>query len=211
VVRANIRGVFPTYKTLKDGTRRTYWYHRATGSRLHGEPGSSEFTADLAAAEKPMRDRLAGTFNNLVRLFTLSVEFDERLQPSTKMEYRRMLTKAEAEFGDMPTAALDDPRVRRDFMDWHEKVARTSGQREADNRLSAISAMLTWAVERGHISVNNLRGFRLCPTGRRQAGSPWLAWLGRRRRYTLRHVPPLADRGSPRRAGAHPHAGIPEG
>jgi hypothetical protein len=38
VVRANIRGVFPTYKTLKDGTRRTYWYHRATGSRLHGEP-----------------------------------------------------------------------------------------------------------------------------------------------------------------------------
>src|SRR5580704_3648928 len=34
---------------------------------------------------------------------------------------------------------------------------------------------------------------------------------GRRGRYTLRHVPPLADRGSPRRAGAHPHAGIPEG
>jgi integrase len=160
VVRANIRGVFPTYKTPKDGTRRTYWYHRATGSRLHGEPGSSEFIADLAAAEKLMRNRLAGTFNNLVRLFTLSVEFDERLQPSTKVEYRRMLTKAEAEFGDMPTAALDDPRVRRDFMDWREKVARTSGEREADNRLSAISAMLTWAVERGHISVNNLRGFR---------------------------------------------------
>jgi hypothetical protein len=42
--------------------------------------------------------------------------------------------------------------------------------------------------------------------GRRQAGSPRLAWLGRRRRYTLRHVPPLADRGcassrrNPRRA-----------
>ena len=35
-------------------------------------------------------------------------------------------------------------------MDWREKVARTSGEREADNRLSAISAMLTWAVERGH-------------------------------------------------------------
>jgi len=71
-----------------------------------------------------------------------------------------MLTKAEAEFGDMPIAALDDPLVRRDFMDWREKVARASGEREADNRLSAISAMLTWAIERGHITANHLRGFK---------------------------------------------------
>ena len=70
MVRVNIKGVFPTYKTLKDGTRRTYWFHRATGKRLHGEPGSPEFIADLAAAEKLIRDRLAGTFNNLIRLFT---------------------------------------------------------------------------------------------------------------------------------------------
>ena len=71
-----------------------------------------------------------------------------------------MLTKAEAEFGDMPMAALDDPRVRRDFMDWRESVARASGEREADNRLSAVSAMLTWAVERGQITANHLRGFK---------------------------------------------------
>lgn len=61
MVRANIKGVFPTYKTLKDGSRRTYWYHRATRKPLHGEPGSPEFIADLAAAEKHMRDRLAGS------------------------------------------------------------------------------------------------------------------------------------------------------
>jgi integrase len=60
----------------------------------------------------------------------------------------------------MPIAALDDPLVRREFTDWREKVARASGEREADNRLSAISAMLTWAVERGHIGANHLRGFR---------------------------------------------------
>ena len=49
--------------------------------------------ADLAAAEKLLPDRLAGTFNTLVRLFTLSTEFDTALAPSTKTEYRRMLTK----------------------------------------------------------------------------------------------------------------------
>jgi hypothetical protein len=57
VVRARLEGVFPTYKTLADGTRRTYWYHRATGKRLHGEPGSAEFIAAYAAAEKTIRDR----------------------------------------------------------------------------------------------------------------------------------------------------------
>jgi integrase len=162
MVRANIRGVFPTYKILKDGTRKCYWYHRATGRRLHGEPGSPDFLADFAAAELSIRDRLAhgGTFNGLIREYTLSQEFQRNLAPSTQMEYRRMLTKAETTFGDMPVKALEDWRVKKDFLDWREKVARDSGPREADYRLSAISAMLTWAVERGRLSTNHLRGFK---------------------------------------------------
>jgi integrase len=160
VVRANIQGVFPTYKTLKDGSRKTYWYHRATGRRLHGQPGSPEFIADLAACDKLVRDRHAGTVNSLIRSFTLSVEFEEKLAASTRAEYKRMLTKAEVEFGNMPIAALEDPRVKRDFLNWREKLARASGRREADNRLSAISAMLTWAVDRGLITANHLKGFK---------------------------------------------------
>ncbi|MET4788282.1 site-specific recombinase XerC [Bradyrhizobium japonicum] len=160
MVRANLEGVFPTYKTLKDGTRRRYWYHRATLKRLHGEPGSAEFIADYAAAEKLIRDRHAGTFNALVRSYTTSIEFEQKLASSTRAEYKRMLTKAEGEFGTMPIAALDDPRVRKDLLDWREKIARASGQREADNRLSAISAMITWSVDRGTLTANHLRGFK---------------------------------------------------
>ena len=158
--RVNLKGWFTTYKNLKSGERAEYHYHRATGMRLNGKPGSPEFIADYAAAEKLIRDRLAGTFNGLVRGYTLSVEFTEKLAASTQAEYKRMLRAAEAEFGNMPLAALDDPRVRKDFLDWREKVARTSGEREADNRLSAISAMLTWAVDRGQTTGNYLRGFR---------------------------------------------------
>jgi integrase len=160
VVRVDIKGWFTTYKTLKSGERREYHYHRVTLRRLSGKPGSPEFIADYAAAEKLIRDRLAGTFNGLVRIYTLSVEFEEKLAASTQAEYRRLLTAAELEFGNMPLAALDDPRVRKDFLDWREKVARTSGEREADNRLSAISAMLTWAVDRGQANANYLRGFK---------------------------------------------------
>ena len=86
MVRAKIEGVFPTYKTLKDGSRRQYWYHRATGRRLKGEPGSAEFISDYAAAEKLIRDRHAGTLNTLIRFYTLSVEFEEKLAPSTQAE-----------------------------------------------------------------------------------------------------------------------------
>jgi integrase len=160
VVRVDIKGWFTTYKSLKSGERAEYHYHRATGARLHGKPGSPEFIADYAAAEKLIRDRLSGTFNGLVRSYTLSVEFEQKLAASTQAEYRRMLTAAESEFGNMPLAALDDPRVRKDFLDWREKVARISGEREADNRLSAVSAMLTWAVDRGQLTANYLRGFK---------------------------------------------------
>jgi hypothetical protein len=81
VVRANLKGVFPTYKTLKDGTRKRYWYHRATGKSLQGEPGSPEFISCFAAAEQSMRDRLAhgGMFNGLIREYTLSEEFQTLL------------------------------------------------------------------------------------------------------------------------------------
>src|SRR5215831_6120293 len=88
MVRANLKGVFPTYKTLKDGTRKRYWYHRATGTRLHGEPGSPEFISDFAAAERGIPDRLAhrGTLNGLIREYTLSEEFLTALSSSTQVE-----------------------------------------------------------------------------------------------------------------------------
>lgn len=146
-------------KHLSDGSVAVYHYHRVTGRRLVGEPGSPEFLAAYSAAEKLIVDRHSGLFNGLVRDYTLSPEF-AKLRDSTQREYRRMLTKAEAAFGNMPIAALEDPRVRQDFMKWRASVASTSGDREADNRLSIISAMLTWAKENGRVFSNHIAGFR---------------------------------------------------
>lgn len=159
MVRARLQGVNTVRKLLADGKVRTYYYHRATGLPLSGKPGSSEFLRDYGAAEKTLLDRHAGTFNGLVRDYTLSPEFG-KLRESTQREYRRMLTKAEAKFGNMPLAAMEDPRVRQDFMSWRGTVAKASGDREADNRLSVISAMLTWAKENGHVFSNHIAGFR---------------------------------------------------
>lgn len=158
MVRARIKGINTTTKRLSDGSLRVYRYHRATGEPLPGKPGSPEFIQAYAAAEKALQDRNSGTFAGLVRAFTLSPEF-ERRAPSTRKEYLRMLAKAEAKFAKMPLAALEDPRVRQDFMVWRAEVARASGEREADNRLSVISAMLTWAIQNGLIFRNHISGF----------------------------------------------------
>jgi integrase len=155
-----LKGINRVKKRLADGSVATYFYHRATGKRLEGQPGTPEFIASFGEAEGPAIAQSSGVaFNRLVRNFTSSVEFQSKAE-STQAEYRRMLTKAEAEFGDLPIEALNDPRVRRDFMDWRERVARTSGNREADNRLSAISSMISWAVDRGQLSANHLKGFK---------------------------------------------------
>jgi hypothetical protein len=129
----HLKGVHSVNKKLAGGTIKTFHYHRATRIRLDGVPGSPEFIASFAAAEKLISDRHHGTFNALVRHYSTSIEF-ENLAESTKKEYRRLLTAAESEFGTMPIAALNDPAVRQEFLGWREKVARNSGRREADCR-----------------------------------------------------------------------------
>lgn len=158
MVRANLKGINTVKKQLKDGTTKTYQYHRATKRPLRGPPESPEFLEDYAAAERSLVDRQKGTLSGLIRDFTQSTEFANRAE-STQKEYKRMLTKIEDKFGKMPIAVLEDPRVRGDFLDWQEEVARASGAREADNRLTILSAMLTWAVRRVRISNNHVMGF----------------------------------------------------
>src|SRR5437870_1603411 len=124
MVRGHLKGLNTVKKRLADGSVATYYYHRETGMRLNGEPLSTQFLADVAKAEALIRNRYAGQFNEIIRDYTASPEFG-KLAESTQYEYRRMLTKAEPQFGDMPIAALEDPRVRRDFMDWRAKVLKT--------------------------------------------------------------------------------------
>jgi integrase len=93
-----------------------------------------------------------------VRDYTLSGKFG-KLATGTQGDYKRLLGYSEKEFGNMPIAALADRRVRADFLSWRDRVAISSGPRAADYRLSAISAMLTWAERRGLLLANRLKDF----------------------------------------------------
>lgn len=160
-VRVRLKGINKVKKKMSDGSTKLYYYHRATGKALNGEPGTPEFVASFAAIEEQLKRQDAHTLNGLIREYTSDncKEFFI-LAASTKKEYKRMLTKAEPKFGDLPIAALNDPRVSEDLYGWRDEVAGESGLREADNRMVVLSAMLSWAVLRRKIAVNPLVGYK---------------------------------------------------
>jgi len=170
MARIRIKGVFSTYKTLADGTRRTYWYHRATGTRLPGEKGSPEFLAAYLEAERiPARD--TGTVAALIRSYTTGRKFTHTKKgkpkaESTKREYLRMLIALEREFGTMPVKALESPKVNAVFIDYHEAIA-IDRPREADNRMTVLCAVFNEAKRRGQITRNPLEGFERAYVGDR--------------------------------------------
>lgn len=163
MVKVKIKGVNTTTKTLADGTKVKYYYHRGTGAPLPGEKGSPEFLAAYVDAER-LAPRDVNNVAALIRDYLLSVRFQKNKKgrakaESTKAEYRRMLTILEAEFGKMPIKALESQRVRGVFIEYQESIA-FDREREADNRLSVLSVVFAYAADKGRISRNPLEKFQ---------------------------------------------------
>lgn len=154
-----IKGVNRSVKRLADGTRRVYFYHRASGLPLVGEYGSPEFIASFADAEQRLRagriQRHGATLKTVISGFIGSVDFNG-LRDSTKTEYRRLLGYAEIEFGDFPLKALEDPRTRGELLAWRDRLAVEGKLREAENRLTVLARVFSWAIDRGFIATNPL-------------------------------------------------------
>ncbi len=131
-----------------------YFYHRASGRRLEGQPNTPEFLVSFAEAERSLGQRDQGTLAGLIREFDASAELARKAE-STREEYRRMFRAIEDAFGDAPLAALEDPRFAGDVFNWHDQVAART-PREADNRLAVLSVILGWARRRHKIKANPL-------------------------------------------------------
>jgi integrase len=156
MAQIRLKGINRVRKRLADGTVAVYLYHRATGTRLPDDPRSPDFLIAYAEAEK-ITPKDVGSVAGLIRKYLDSLKF-ERKRETTKREYRRILTSMEAEFGTMPQRALASPKVRGFFLGYQERIGREH-PREADNRLSVLSAVFTYAAAMGEIADNPIRGF----------------------------------------------------
>ena len=75
------------------------------------------------------------------------------LRERTRADYIQQIAKIEQKFGDAPIKALADPRTRGIFMDWRDELALRS-QRQADYAWTVLARVLSWAKDRGKITVN---------------------------------------------------------
>jgi hypothetical protein len=156
-MRIRASGINTVHARLASGEIKTYYYHRATGMRLAGVPGSPDFLTSLAAVEQSLRQRNAGTLSGLIREFEVTKQW-RRLAESTKKEYKRVLTFWDAEYGTCPHRALEDKAFRADIIKWHDRFSEAK-PREADNRVTILARVLSWAAKDGPLRVNVLDGF----------------------------------------------------
>lgn len=156
-MRTRIKGVNTIKRKLASGEVVTYYYHRPTGARLEGKPGSDEFLASIAKAVEQSRKRDTGTLAGLMREFEETSKW-RKLAESTRSEYRRIFKFWEEKYGTCPHVALEDKAFRRDVLKWHDQFSADK-PREADNRVTILARVLSWAAKDGPIKVNVLDGF----------------------------------------------------
>lgn len=153
-MRVVLRGIHKVRRKLSDGTVRIYYYHRATGRRIEGVPGSPEFLKAYNAAQSIGADRLEGTVAGLIRRFRQSPEW-AGYRESTRTIMNFNLDACEREFGAVPLDLTTDPEFRVDVIEWRDGMAEAT-PRAADAKVSALSTVFSWGRDRGAVPGNPL-------------------------------------------------------
>ena len=152
-MRIRLKGLNWSTKRLADGTLRTYWYPWRGGPLLRGQPGTPEFHASYNAAVDSKVATPQGVILFILQGFQASEDF-RSLADSTRRSYVPLIKRIERDYGDFPLAALTDRRTRGNFMDWRDKIAASSGRRQADYAWSVLARVLSWALNRGLVAAN---------------------------------------------------------
>jgi integrase len=134
---------------------RDYWYAWRGGPRLEGHPGAPEFIASYNVAVTERKGLSNKDLSSLLDAYQDSEAF-RCLAPKSKKDYSRILASIREKFGDCPIKLLDDRRVRGDFLEWRDEIAKSS-PRQADYIITVFARALSWAFDRGMISVNRLK------------------------------------------------------
>lgn len=158
-MRVLLKGIHRVRQRLATGEVTTYYYAWRGGPRIVAEFGTAEFIRLFTEAHAARRRPATGTMFALIAEFKGSAEFTTRKE-ATRRDYLRYMKLIEAEFGDMPVAALADPEVRGVFKQWRDRLA--AKPRTADYAWVTLARVLSVAKDRGRIPVNPCeRGGRL--------------------------------------------------
>lgn len=157
-MRVRLKGINTVRSVAADGSAAVYYYHRASGKRLVGMPGTAEFVASFEEAGRAVAQaRSAGTVAGLIRQYCDSQQW-ARLAESTRAIGRLNLKAVETKWGTTSLKHVENPKSRAVFLRWHDELATTQ-PRAADNKLAALARVFSWSYDRGLICHNPLTTF----------------------------------------------------
>lgn len=156
-----VKGIHRVRTTLAGGREVRYHYAWRGGPRFwSSDDGVTENGPDYwAAYNEALKERRpdTGRFRQVINAFLASREFSA-LRPRTQKDYRVSIFHAQgidAKFGDAPLGAFDHPKIRSIVYRWRDGFA---SPRVADHRQTHLVKIVNWAVDRGYLTQNHLRG-----------------------------------------------------
>lgn len=152
---ARLVGVHRITTTLKSGAEVEYCYAWRGGPRIKSKPGTKAFVQEFARLTRdrpgPTKDQ---TLGKLLADYQGSADF-QKLKPSTKRDYERIIGAIRVQFGTFPMTALAAKGARTLFIDWRDSMRSTP--RSADLHLAVLARILSWAANREIIARNPLQ------------------------------------------------------
>lgn len=143
-----------------------YWYAWRGGPRILKATAKSDAALDAEVARiapaaiarfQELSDPGSGDhFAALVVRYLKSSDF-KRLAPRSQVDRRKFLDLCREKWGTLPIRALNSGKMRSILIRWRNEFSDTP--KSADERLSAMSALLTWAHNNGEIEANVLANF----------------------------------------------------
>ncbi|WP_181164728.1 tyrosine-type recombinase/integrase [Amaricoccus solimangrovi] len=155
-------GINRVRKRLASGEVREYHFAwRGKGAPLFWRSdsgigiGSAEYVAAWKAAipAKPMAAQ--GKFRELILGYLGGPEFNglaARTRADIEASIRHPKNGIDTEFGAAPIPAFNDPRIRREVLDWRDRI----GGKVGDTRVDHLQAIVGWAHDRGRLTANHL-------------------------------------------------------
>ena len=155
-MRIRLKGINSVRKRLADGSTKTFYYAWKSGPPLRGDPGTPEFVASYNEAVARKREVPRGGLLSILQQYQQSDAF-QGLAVSTRRSYVALIQRIEQRFSDFPLTALSDPRTRGVLMKWRDDIAAASGRRQADYAWTVLARVLSWAFDRGLVSLIRAR------------------------------------------------------
>jgi integrase len=170
-MEAKLVGVHKVTRELKSGEV-TYYYAWRGGPRIKAKPGTRAFTREFIRLTRdrppPAEDQTIGW---LVQEYLASAEY-QKLKPSTRRDYERIIGAIRVKFGLMPIRAVEAKGARKVFLAWRDTMRDTP--RSADMHVTVLARLLSWAKDREDVMRNPLEGVEKLHDGGNRKDAIWM-------------------------------------